>query len=322
LLYAGHERFGALGVSISPDAYIARSLGPLPQLADAPAIERLVFQILSGEFARDALPEPLRRLIAPGATLGGAHPKALLSLDGAPWVLKFNEPGEAIDWPLVEHATMTLAARAGIRVARTLPVKVQRGHAVAVKRFDREGDNGDEGDKGDTGGEHQRRHALSANVALKAAREPMGYPELAQLLRRRGVSAGGQNREHMAELFRRMVFNILIDNTDDHEKNHCLLMTPTGEYELSPAYDVLPSGQALGYQQMRVGRDQSDATVDNALSDCPQFGLKKAEALSQVKVVSAVVADWKAHFAQAGVAAREVESLSDQIDRPFLREQR
>lgn len=57
----------------------------------------------------------------------------------------------------------------------------------------------------------------------------------------------------MHELFRRMVFNILIDNTDDHEKNHALLMTATGEYELSPAFDVLPSGQALGYQQMRVG---------------------------------------------------------------------
>jgi serine/threonine-protein kinase HipA len=309
LFYAGHERFGALGVSVSPDVYLARGMGPLPQLADAKEIEQLVHQILAGE----PIEERKRRLIAPGATMGGAHPKALLNVDGHPWVLKFNEPGEPIDMPLVEHATMTLAAQADIRVAHTMPVKVQQGHAVAVKRFDREGG--------------LRRHALSANVALKATGEAtggaaLGYPELAQWLRRRGVTAGGLHRAQMQELFRRMVFNILIDNTDDHEKNHVLLMAGSGEYELSPAFDVLPSGQALGYQQMRVGADATDATLENALSECAQFGLKKTEAIAQVKTVAAVVAQWKQHFAQAGVAARDIESLAGQIDRPFLREQR
>lgn len=71
-------------------------------------MQGLVEQILSGE----PVPQEQRRLIAPGTTLGGARPKALLELQGHPWVLKFNEPGEAIDMALVEHATMTLAARA------------------------------------------------------------------------------------------------------------------------------------------------------------------------------------------------------------------
>ena len=305
LFYAGDERFGALGVSISPDAYLARVMGPLPQLADANEIERLVQQILAGE----PVAEHQRRLIAPGATLGGARPKALLNLDGQPWLLKFNEPGESVDWPLVEHATLTLAAQAGIRVARTLPVKIHRGHAVAVMRFDRAG-----------GG--QRLHALSANVALKAARSAPGYPELAQWLRRFGVTESALQLQHRHELFRRMVFNILIDNTDDHEKNHALLMTDSGEYRLAPAYDVLPAGQALGYQQMRVGAAAADSTLENALSECGQFGLNKAQALDEVKSVSQVVAGWKAHFAQAGVAAGDIASLADQIDRPFLREQR
>ena len=101
-----------------------------------------------------------------------------------------------------------------------------------------------------------------------------------------------------------------------------LLMAHSGEYELSPAFDVLPSGQALGYQQMRVGADAADATLENALSECAQFGLKKAEAMAQAKIVAAVVAEWKQHFAREGVAARDIESLSGQIDRPFLREQR
>ena len=126
----------------------------------------------------------------------------------------------------------------------------------------------------------------------------------------------------MHELFRRMVFNILIDNTDDHEKNHALLMTDTGEYELSPAFDVLSAGQALGYQQMRVGSAGADATLNNALSECAQFGLKKPEAVAQVRRVCEAVAQWKAHFAHVGVAGADVESLAGQIDRPFLREQR
>lgn len=152
----------------------------------------------------------------------------------------------------------------------------------------------------------------------------MGYPELAQLLRRRGVAANGQNREQMKELFRRMVFNILIDTTDDHEKSHALLMADSGEYLLSPAFDVLPSGRALGYQQMRVGAQAADSTLANALSEGAQFGLKTPEAREQVQVqaVCKVVDGWQAHFARVGVQARDVESLAGQVDRGFLREQR
>ena len=174
LFFAGDERFGALGVSVSASEYLARATGPLPRLADAQEMQRLVAQILSGE----PVPQDRRRLITTGAALGGARPKALLEWDGHPWVLKFNEPGEPIDMPLVEHATMTLAARAGIRAAPTLPVPLHQGHAVAVRRFDREGG--------------LRRHALSARVALMAAGEQPGYPELAQWLRRRGVATGAQ----------------------------------------------------------------------------------------------------------------------------------
>jgi serine/threonine protein kinase HipA of HipAB toxin-antitoxin module len=70
----------------------------------------------------------------------------------------------------------------------------------------------------------------------------MGYPELAQLLRRSGVAPEGQNREQMGDLFQRMVFNLLIDNTDDHEKNHVSLITESGALQFPPAFDVLPSG--------------------------------------------------------------------------------
>jgi serine/threonine-protein kinase HipA len=241
LFLAGDDRFGAIGVSLPGDVYRPRCHGPLPELEDVSALHKLIQQVEAGEPVRDEF----RRLIAPSVTMGGARPKALIQIEGHPWVIKFAERGEVLDEPLIEHASLTLAARAGIRVAASRPIALKKGHALAVKRFDRMPGPGG----------LLRLHALSAHVALRAAGEEMGYPELAQLLRRRGPVGSGISLAQMQELFRRMVFNILIDNTDDHEKNHVLLMNHRREYELSPAFDVLPTCQALGYQQMRVDRE-------------------------------------------------------------------
>ncbi len=305
LYYAGDERFGALGVSLSDTDYMPRTLGPLPSLPDVPAIETLVQHILAGA----PVQESQRRLVAPGVTFGGARPKALIHIAGEQWVVKFSEPGEAFNMPLVEHATLTLGQQADIEVADSRALALpQGGHAIAVKRFDRAG--------------HRRIHALSANVALKAAGSELGYPELAQLLRRRGVAKDQRARRQMRELFRRMVFNILIDNTDDHEKNHVLLQTPASLLELSPAFDVLPSGQSLGYQQMRVGAQGHDATLENALSESAQFGLDEKQARQDMAAVARVVSQWKQHFRLLGVTDQDIDWLSEQIDRPALASQR
>jgi serine/threonine-protein kinase HipA len=303
LYFAGDDRFGALGVSTSATEYRPRRFGPLPVLGDAVRIQELIRRLQEGE----SVPERERRLLAPGVTMGGARPKALLEIDAEQWVVKFAD-GDATDAPLVEHAAMTLASQAGIRVAETMPVRLTGGHAVAVKRFDRKR----------TG----RVHCLTAHVALRAAQERFGYPELAQLLRRRGVTAGDRYVADMHELFRRMVFNILIDNTDDHEKNHAVLVTDAQQYELAPAYDILPSGQALGFQQMRVGELEADSTLANALSMAQLLELDNKQAVVQVRRVARAVAGWRQHFAICGVTRRDVELLGEQIDRPFLADQR
>jgi serine/threonine-protein kinase HipA len=309
LYFAGDERFGALGVSASDATYAPRTRGPLPTLADAQTLHDVVRRVEAGE----PVDEPLRRLVAPGATLGGAKPKALLAMDGAQWVLKFGDDGEPTDSPLVEHAAMMLAARAGIVVCETKALRLRSGHAVAVRRFDR--------------GPGLRVHALSAHVALRAAGQPYGYPDLALLLRRRAPS--DTLALQAAQVFRRMVFNILIDNTDDHEKNHAVGVSggigadaAAQRLHLSPAFDVLPSGQALGYQQMRVGRDGADATLDNALSEHRAFSLTRSEAEHVCREVARVADDWQRHFAACGVMPRDLALLAEQIDRPFLREQR
>jgi serine/threonine-protein kinase HipA len=303
LYFAGDDRFGALGVSISADQYLPRRLGPLPTLQEADRIQELIRKVQDNE----PIPAELRRLVSPGATLGGARPKALLNMSGDQWVIKFSD-GEPADTPLIEHATMSLAQKAQIRSAPTMAVRLTDGHAVAISRFDRAG--------------ARRHHCLSAAVALRAAGDQFGYPELAQLLRRKGVAQGNRYARDMRELFRRMVFNILIDNTDDHEKNHALIVTERGQYELAPAFDVLPSGQALGFQQMRVGEQAADSTLANASSMSALFGLKSDEAAREAGAVARVVSGWREHFAACGVAPADIELYAEQIDRPFLREQR
>jgi serine/threonine-protein kinase HipA len=303
LYFAGDDRFGALGVSTSPDEYLPRRLGPLPTLKDADELHELIRKVQNNE----PVPPEQRRLISPGATMGGARPKALIDIAGDQWVIKFSD-GDPADTPLIEHAAMTLAQKAGIKTAQTMPVRLTHGHAVAIKRFDRNGG--------------RRRHSLSACVALRAAGERFGYAELAQLLRRRGVTEGDAYIAQMREIFRRMVFNILIDNTDDHEKNHALLMTDAQQYELSPAFDVLPSGQALGFQQMRVGDQEADSTVANALSLSQMYALAKDEAVKEAQAVTRAVDGWKQHFAACGVTGADIDLYAEQIDRPFLRDQR
>lgn len=304
LYFAGDNRFGALGVSVSENTYRPHITGPLPKLPDLGSIEASIAEVFAGA----PVNEHLLRLIKPGASMGGARPKALIDLAGTQWVIKFREEGESTDTPLIEHATMTLARSCGINVAETKALPLRKGHAIAVKRFDRVA--------------NKRIHSLSAAVVLRACAEDLSYPALALWLRRKGSVRTGQATQDMRELFRRMVFNILIDNNDDHEKNHVVQMDDTGSYHLSPAFDVLPTGQALGFQQMRVGTLGTESTLENAISEHNLFGLTYDQALAEISRVIRCVDGWETHFRDNGVSESDLIQLRTQIDRPFLRQQR
>jgi serine/threonine-protein kinase HipA len=301
LLFAGDDRYGALGVSLRDYAYAPWHSGPMPGLDNLQEMAEVVRKVLANE----AVPELQRRLVRPGASLGGARPKSLIRVDGEQWLVKFSE-GEEIDTPLIEHATMTLARACGVEVATTRALPVGSGHAVTVRRFDRAG--------------QARLHAVSAHVALRAAGEEPGYPQLAQLLRR--LAPAGEIRSQQAQLFRRMVFNILMDNTDDHEKNHALLRQADGHYLLSPAFDVVPSAQGLGYQAMQVGDQATESTLVNALSEARQFGLKPDAAHTIIREVATKVAGWKEGFEINAVPARDIDLLAQYLDGDRLRHQR
>lgn len=301
LLFAGGDRYGALGVSQRADVYQAWPTSPMPLLGDLMTMHEVVRKVMANE------PVSLleQRLLRPGVSLGGARPKSLIEIDGEPWLVKFSE-GEDEDTPLIEHAAMTLAARCGIQVATTRALPVGHRHAVAVRRFDR-----------DSG---HRIHVISAHVALRAANEEFGYPQFAQLLRR--LAPAEDIAREQAQLFRRMVFNILMDNTDDHEKNHALLRRKDGRWTLSPAFDVVPSLSGLGYQAMVVGRDGAVSTLDNALSNCASFGLKLPAARSIVQEVALVVSGWSAHFRACQVADQDIAVLAQYLDQGLPGQQR
>ena len=312
LYYAGDDRFGALGVSTSPSTYLPRPGGPLPRLAQAQALSEVVAKIEAG----DALTALETKIIEGGGSpLGGAKPKALIDIGGEQWVVKFFN-NEYVDSPLIEHATMTLAALAGITVAQTQVIRLAAANAIAIRRFDRVGS--------------QRIHSISAGTAIRAATpsgtEPeMGYPQLARILRRIGVSQGDAYLKDAQELFSRMVFNILMDNTDDHEKNHSLLVVDpfaNGRLRLAPAYDVLPTNSGQGFQEFICGALGQESSLTNAMTQCDAFGLEPAQAAAQVLMVIAVVKTWRTHFASHGVSTSDLDNLAQTLDGEELLSQR
>ncbi len=312
LYYAGDDRFGALGVSTSPTTYLPRKGGPLPRWAQAQELSEVVAKIEAG----DALTTIEAKIIEGGGSpLGGAKPKALIEIEGEQWVIKFVN-NEYVDAPLIEHATMTLAAQAGICVAQTQVIHLVAANALAIRRFDRV--------------DGRRIHSISAGTAIRAATaagtEPeMGYPQLARILRRIGVTQGDAHLTDAQELFRRMVFNILVDNTDDHEKNHALLVvdpTANGRLRLAPAYDVLPANSGQGYQEFICGADGQESTLANAMSQCDAFGLQPAQAAAQVVKVIGVVNTWRSHFESIGVSKSDLDSLAERLDGDQLLSQR
>lgn len=308
LLFAGDDRFGALGISTSAEQYLPRHLGPYPQLQDLGRLAAAMEDVQT----QAPLTAEMQRLLQPGVTLGGARPKALLQTEAGPCVIKFGELGDLVDTPLIEHATMTLAARAGLDVANTdvLPIPPRHGkarHALTIERFDRVGD--------------YRVHCLSAKTALRAAGLPESYGALATILLRLGHP--DRQAAMREELFKRMVFNILMDNTDDHERNHSIsLNLVDGYYDLTPAYDVVPSLQNLGYQALIVGSRGAESSLDNALTEINEFGIKRPRAMALIQQVAGVVEQWAGHFRQLGVCPADMEQLAASIDRDALRLQR
>lgn len=244
------------------------------------------------------LPLDQQRFFIRGSSIGGAQPKAAVSYEEKFWIAKFSRNLE--QWPTCR---IELAAMCGIRVPECRVIDVGGRDVFLTARFDRNGSQ-------------SRCHFLSA-MTLTGADSMTGgtYGDIALAIRRFGVTP--HLKADLEELFRRMVFNILCHNWDDHLKNHGFLYhAPSGKWRLSPAYDIVPQprrdGEEASYLTLGIGKQGRLATLDNALSRCADFDLAPPRALEIARDMTVLVRDnWRAQNQLAGVPESKLMLIED-----------
>lgn len=301
MLVEDQTRLGALRFrDVGAEGFAAADADPVPPLVALPRLLGAARRIVD-DCETD---EDLRLLLAPGSSLGGARPKASVrDAKGELLIAKF--PSQTDDWPIPtwESVAMTLAQHAGVSVPAFQLRQVAKRPVFMMSRFDRMADGG-------------RRPFRSALTALGAADgEVRSYLELVDALRQDGADAPGD----AAQLWRRMVFNILISNTDDHLRNHGFLREPGG-WRLSPAYDLnpMPTDVKPRIHALALDETDQDASLDTVLGVAAYFRLSKAEALAIAKEVGDVVATWREVAGQHGLTANQIDRMASAFEHDDL----
>lgn len=231
---------------------------------------------------RNELPERrwLDQLIDPGSSLGGARPKAnIIDADGKLYVAKFPSRKDLENTELIEHFSHRLAATAGISVAKTRTIRISRDRDLLLsERFDRTSDG-------------RRIHFASAMSLLglddgAGSSTGNGYLDIVDFILQGCVDVGWNLRE----LYRRVAFNVLFGNTDDHFRNHGFLLTPNG-WTLSPAYDINP-GVKL-HQCLLIDQYTEQSDINALLSASGNYMIEQKEAAQIIEEVRTAVKDWR-----------------------------
>ena len=317
LLHSPDDRAGALGFGLhqTPPAP-RRSFNQTLHLA---AVQRIADAFVADEHlpatggADEADHDQVERLMLIGTSMGGARPKAVVEDDDGLWLAKFNRPDDAWNSARVEHAMLTLARACGLLTAQSRVVDVAGRDVLLVKRFDRE----------KTQAGYRRARMVSALTLLRAedtyqARDKWSYVLLAEELRR----VCSEPADNAAELFRRMCFNALISNVDDHPRNHAV-MAQAADWKLSPAYDLTPAVPVSLERRdlaMACGDAGRFAHAANLLSQSARFLLEAAQARAMVDAMEAQVrGTWYATARAAGVSERDCARIAPAFAYPGFR---
>ncbi len=267
----------------------------LPQLLSA--VERVV-----GDADSD---EDLRLLLAPGSSLGGARPKASVrDQNGHLAIAKFPHRDDEINSVLWEAVALRLATKAGIPVSDWRIENVLNKPVLLLRRFDRV--------------QGRRIPFLSAMSMLGASdNESRSYLEFVDALRRYGASP----EQDMHQLWRRIVFNILISNTDDHLRNHAFLYTGSDGWRLSPAYDLNPVPTDIKPRVLTTSIDleNNSASLDLAMSVKGYFELDDDNAHSTAAEVGKAVTTWRKEAAQMGLTRAEINRMASAFEHDDLK---
>lgn len=292
LIESGSDRIGALDFQPSPTVYEPRNASGAP-------LEELIEATELVEKGIPLTPE-LAQALQHGTSIGGARPKALIQSDSRKYIAKFSTSSDLYSVVKAEYVAMRLAGLAGLNVA---PVSLERAagkDVLLVERFDRTA----------TVNGWQRKGLVSALTMLtldEMMARYASYETLAELVRARFSSAP----ETLRELFSRIVFNILVGNTDDHARNHAAFWDGN-LLTLTPAYDICPQtrhGQ-IATQAMLVKGDDRSSRIATCLAAAPQFLLSEESA---VEIIGNQVEGIEQHWP----TACEEASLTE-IDRNLL----
>lgn len=269
---------------------------PLPLLG---RIQELVKIVNRAESNQSLSAEELA-LIDPGSSMGGARPKiSCIDEQGKKWLIKFSRKGDLIDTPRLEFASMRfLKDHLRLNVPECQLLDLGNGvSAFMIERFDE-------------GCHFISAHSLFNQEKIRliqdSKRNPYSYVSLASILRKHATDF----ERDCTELFRRMIVNILLGNTDDHARNHAMIFNiHTNTWSLSPTYDVLPSiNGTLGKQALGVGTEGATSSIENALSYSQLFGIKQDKAQGIADEMKNILATrWREQLEASGLAGQEVE---------------
>ena len=239
-----------------------------------------------------------------GTSMGGARPKAIVEDEAGLWIAKLNRLDDKWNYARVEQAMLTLARTCGLRAAQSRVITVGDRDALLVKRFDRE----------KAGHGYRRARMLSALTLLRADdthrdRDKWSYILLVEELRR----IVSQPKTDAPELFRRMVFNALISNTDDHPRNHAVIAMKR-DWALAPAYDLVPSPEVSTERRdlaLACGDLDRYANAENLLSQAARFLLTEDEARAIIDQMEQIVSEgWYDIARREGVTEQDCNRIA------------
>ncbi len=313
LLQSPDDRAGALGFGLGAEPPSPKR--KFNQSMDLAKLQAAADAVLSDDerSASDVVAAQVEELLLIGTSMGGARPKAVVESGGALWIAKFNCSTDRWNNARVEHAMLRLAEACGLRVATSRVGTVGDRDLLLVKRFDRE----------PAPGGYRRARMLSALTLLRAGdtirdRDRWSYPLLAEELRR----LCARPSEDAQELFRRMAFNALISNSDDHPRNHAFIAL-AGHWQLSPAYDLTPtSPTSLERRDLALtcGDRGRIANAENLLSQCGRFLLARDAAERILDETEAQVrARWYEIARREGVSERDCGRIAGAFAYPGFR---
>ena len=296
LLNSPDDRIGALG--FGPEQTSPAPAHRFNRRIDLELLQRAADMLTDPTATADSMGKRTEELLLIGTSMGGARPKAVISDKGALWVAKFAHPSDRYDMALTEHAMLMLARQCGINAAESRTAKVGQRNVLLVKRFDREA-------KGEG---YLRHRMISALTALRADDNPLrrdkwSYVLLAEQLRRFSADSTADARE----LFRRMVFNALITNTDDHPRNHAFVAQEN--WRLAPAYDLTPFPAVSTERRdlaMACGAQGRFANAKNLVSECKRFMVEPGEAKDIIdEMADYISTNWHTTANEAGLSEKD-----------------